>query len=188
MKEVNFGAMGAVLFYTVGLPGAGKTTFAASLSCWLDVPHLRGDKIGLELFRFPTFSIQERQIVYAEMNRRAEESLRAGKHTLYDATVNTRAQRDQLAALARQYGGKAVGIWVEVPIQLAKTRAGKLRDGGIGPVARIIPPHIFDQYLAAFEAPENDEEIAIVAGDASFALQYRRLQRQMRDASWPALI
>lgn len=178
--------MSAVLFYTVGLPGAGKTTFAGSLSFWLGAPHLRGDKIGLELFRFPTFSPQERQMVYGEMNRRAGESLRAGKHVLYDAAVNTRAQREQLTQLARQYGGEAVGVWVDVPIVMAKRRAGKMRDSGIaGPVARIIPPHIFDQYAAAFEAPANGENIAIIAGDVCFALQYRRLQRQLRGAGLP---
>lgn len=181
--------MGAVLFYTVGLPGAGKTTFAGSLSYWLKVAHLRGDKIGLELFRFPTFSPQERQMVYSEMNRRAGESLRAGKHVLYDAAVNTRVQRDQLTDLARQYGGEAIGVWLEVPTNLAKNRAGKMRDSGVaGPVARIIPPHIFDQYLAAFEAPMDGENVVIVAGNACFALQYRRLQRQLLGADLPRLV
>jgi len=179
----------SVLFYTVGLPGAGKTTFAASLSTWLDVEHLRGDKIGLELFRFPTYSPQERQVVYAEMNSRAAEGLHAGKHILYDAAVNTREQRRQLVALARQHGGEAVGVWVDVPTPLAKGRAGKLRDSSlVGPVARIIPPHMFDQYAAAFEAPTDDEDIAIVAGDACFHLQYRRLQRQLHGAGLPKII
>lgn len=176
--------MSAVLFYTVGLPGAGKTTLARNLSHWLGAQHLRGDKIGLELFRFPTYSPQERQMVYAEMNRRTGENLRAGRHVLYDAAVNSRVQRQQLAALAKQHGGSAVGIWVQVPTDLAKSRAGKLRDSGLsGPVARILPPHIFDQYALAFEAPSGDERVIVVAGDACFALQYRRLQRQLIGAA-----
>jgi predicted kinase len=172
--------MSAVLFYTIGLPGSGKTTFAASLSFWLQVPHLRGDRIGLELFRFPTFSPQERQMVYAEMGRRAEESLRSGRHIVYDAAVNTKAQRDQLRALAEQCSAEAIGVCIVVPAQLAKNRAGKLRNDGIGPVSRIIPPHIFDQYLAAFEVPTHEQDVIRVSGDASFTLQYRRLQRQLR--------
>ena len=176
--------MSAVLFYTVGLPGAGKTTFARHMSHWLGVQHLRGDKIGLELFRFPTFSPQERQMVYAEMGRRAGESLRRGQHVVYDAAVNTRAQRVQLEQLAKQHGGAAVGVWVQVPTEVAKKRAGQLRDANlVGPVARIIPPHIFDQYLAAFEAPTSERNIIAVAGDAYFALQYRRIQRQLRGSS-----
>lgn len=130
-------------------------------------------------------------MVYAEMGRRAGEQLRAGQHVLYDAAVNTRAQRDQLMTLAKQYGGEAVGVWIDVPINLAKSRAGKARDAGVaGPVARVVPPHIFDQYAAAFEAPADDEKITMVAGDVYFALQYRRLQRQLRgvDAGLPILI
>lgn len=174
-------AMRPVLFYTVGLPGAGKTTFASSLSYWLAVSHLRGDKIGLELFRFPTYSPQERQMVYTEMNKRAGDSLRAGRHVLYDAAVNTRVQRDQLKALAKEHGGVAIGVWVHVPTEMAKKRAGKLRDSGlVGQVARIIPPHIFDQYAAAFEKPGDNEPVIVVSGDAYFTLQYRRLQRQLR--------
>jgi predicted kinase len=183
-------AMKPVLFYTVGLPGAGKTTFASSLSYWLGVPHLRGDKIGLELFRFPTYSPHERQTVYAEMNRRAGASLQKRQHILYDAAVNTRAQREQLKELAAQHGGVAVGVWINVPTELAKKRAGKLRDGGVvGQVARIIPPHIFDQYAAAFEKPGNNEPVVVVAGNAYFTLQYRRLQRQLRGgAKLPQII
>lgn len=172
--------MRPVLFYTVGLPGAGKTTFARSLSFWLATEHLRGDKIGLELFRFPTYSPAERQAVYGEMNRRAAAHLAANKHILYDAAMNTRRQRAQLAELAQQHGGQAVGIWIDVPLVLAKKRAATVRDSGlVGPVARVIPPHIFDQYAAAFELPAQEEPIIHIAGNAPFALQYRRLVRQL---------
>jgi predicted kinase len=177
--------MRPVLFYTVGYPGAGKTTLASRLSFWLGAEHLRGDKIGIELFRFPTYSPQERAMVYGEMNRRAGNHLLNGKHVLYDASTNTYAQRTQLAKLAEQYGGQAIGIWVQVPMPLAKKRAGTARsDGLVGAVVRIIPPHIFDQYVAAFEAPQNDERIITISGDAVFPLQYRRIQRQLhRDPS-----
>jgi predicted kinase len=172
--------MSAVLFYTIGLPGAGKTTFAKNFSHWLNTEHLRGDKIGLELFHFPTYSPQERQMVYAEMNQRATKHLRQGRSAVYDAAINTRSQRDQLTALARGLNCEAVGVWVQVPILLAKSRAGKLRsDGQVGPVVRIIPPHIFDHYAAAFEAPSNDENVVLVSGDANFTLQYHRLRRQL---------
>jgi predicted kinase len=179
----------SILFYTVGLPGAGKTTLANNFSHWLGATHLRGDKIGLELFRFPTFSPQERQMVYAEMGRRAGENLRVGRHVLYDAAMNTRSQRGQLEALASRHGGVAVGVWIQVPTDLAKQRAGKLRDAGLtGPVARVIPPQIFDQYAAAFEAPSNDEKIILVTGTAPFALQYRRIRRQLSGVSLPPLV
>jgi predicted kinase len=156
----------------------------------LNVEHLRGDKIGIELFRFPTYSPQERAMVYGEMNRRAGKHLSQGKHVLYDAATNTYAQRAQLTALAEQYGGRAVGLWVQVPTALAKRRAGTARsDGLVGAVVRIIPPQVFDQYVAAFETPQPNERIIPISGEAAFPLQYRRLQRQLgRNSSTPRLI
>lgn len=173
--------MGAVLFYTVGYPGAGKTTLASRLSFWLGAEHLRGDKIGLELFHFPTYSAEERRVVYAEMGRRAGQQLADGRAAVYDAATNTHAQRQALTHLAQQYGGTAIGLWVDVPAAVAKRRAGTARDHGLaGRVVRVIPPHLFDQYAAAFEAPLPGELVVHVSGTAPFALQYRRLQRQLR--------
>src|SRR5438046_1398870 len=99
--------MRPVLFYTIGYPGAGKTSLANRLHYWLGAEHLRGDAIGLELFRFPTYSPHERTMVYAEMDERAGVNLRAGKHVLYDASTNTLAQRNHLTELAEQHGGMA---------------------------------------------------------------------------------
>ena len=172
--------MRPVLFYTVGYPGAGKTTFASRLGFWLGAQHLRGDKIGLELFRFPTYSPEERQAVYSEMSRRAAEELRAGRHVVYDAATNTAALREALIRLAEANGGRAVGLWIEVPVDLAKRRAGQARDSGLaGAVVRVIPPYVFDQYVAAFEAPQN-EHVLRIPGDVAFPYQYRHLQRHMR--------
>jgi hypothetical protein len=162
------------------------------LGVLLKTEHLRGDKIGFQLFPFPTFSPSERAAVYQEMNRRAGDSLRAGKHVVYDAAVNTAAQRDALERLAQINGGRAIGMWVRVPTDLAKRRAGKARDSGIGqPVARIIPPHIFDQYVAAFENPQRGEPVVILPGDQSFYYQYSRLRRilfRARIAKLPPLV
>lgn len=173
--------MRPVLFYTVGYPGAGKTTIANALSFWLGGMHLRADKIGLELFRFPTFSPAERQAVHQEMQYRAAEALQNGRTVIYDAATNTHAQRAAVAALGRKLGIPAIGVWVQVPAELAMNRAGTLRDSRlVGPVGRIIPPAIFMQYVQTFERPDQDEHIVALSGETPFALQYRRLQRELR--------
>ncbi len=173
--------MKPILFYTIGFPGAGKTTLVSHLAGVLGGEHLRGDKIGLELFRFPTYSPAERKMVQDEMVRRAIDSLARGHHAFFDASNNTHAQRATILSLAKHQGTVAVGLWVRTPTALAKKRAGTARDSGIaGNVVRIIPPHVFDQYVVAFEPPAPAETIADLSGDASFYLQYRRLHRQLR--------
>ncbi len=172
--------MAALLFYTIGYPGSGKTTMASSLATLLDGEYLRGDKIGLELFRFPTFSQAERIAVHQEMSRRAADALRQGRHVLYDANNNTAQQRSAIVELARQNGAIAIGLWVQTPIDIAKKRAGTARDGGLaGSLVRIIPPHIFDQYVAAFETPQGEHGVLPISGAVPFYLQYRRLQQRL---------
>lgn len=128
-------------------------------------------------------------MVYAEMARRAGAHLQAGRHVLYDAATNTIAQREHVAQLAEQYGGEAIGIWVQVPVAIAKKRAATARSDGLtGAVIRVIPPHIFDQYAAAFELPQPHERIIVLSGDAPFPLQYRRLQRQLRNYRLPRIV
>jgi predicted kinase len=147
----------------------------------LEIAHLRGDKIGLELFRIPTFSAEERRLVYEEMEKRAADELHAGRHVVYDAAVNTAAQRRQLSEVAARHGGQAIGLWIQTDTPIAKRRAGKARDSGLaGAVVRVIPPQLFDQYVAAFEEPGAHEIILSVSGQALFYLQYRRLRRQMQ--------
>jgi predicted kinase len=186
MPHVNYHAynMRSILFYTVGYPGAGKTTFAKSLGHWLNADYLRGDKIGFELFHFPTYSPDEKKAVHKEMQHRASESLKKGRYVLYDAAMNTSRERGQLREFAKSCGAQAIGIWLRVPTEVAKRRAATVRDRtftGSGPVARVIPSHIFDQYAAAFQAPQADENVLKVPGDVNFSIQYRQLQRQLRE-------
>lgn len=183
--------MRPILFYTVGLPGAGKTTLARGLATTLAGEHLRGDKIGLELFKFPTFSPEERRVVHAEMSYRAAECLKNGRHVIYDAATNTTELRQQIARMAESHGAQAIGLWVQTATATAKKRAAKPRDAGlVGAVVRVVPPHIFDQYAAAFQQPSPQENIIILSGEASFYLQYRRLMRQLyaRGVRTPRLI
>ena len=90
------------------------------------------------------------------------------------------------------FGGgrsEAVGVWVQVPMGLAKKRAATARDGGLrGTIVRIIPPHIFDQYAAAFETPIASEQVIPMAGNVCFELQYRRLRRQLPGAGLRPLV
>lgn len=176
----NMLEMSSVLFYTIGLPGAGKTTFAASLSNWLGAVNISDAKVALELFRFPTYSPREMKLVHTEMAKRAAKALQAGRHVVFDASMNSREQRRQLNAFAQNHGCKAIGIWLDAPLALAMSRAGKARTSLSGAVSRVVPPKLFEHYAAKFEAPTQDETTLIIPGDTSFPVQYHQLSRHLR--------
>jgi predicted kinase len=169
-----------VLFYTIGYPGAGKTTLARNLARWFDGPHLRADRIGLQLFVVPTFSEAERKAVYQHMDYQAILALNKGNFVSYDGALNAAAQRHHLHDLAAEHNARAIGIWLDVPEHIARDRAGRLRDVGIGGSGgRIVPPEVFDRYKAAFEAPSANETHIKVDGSLPFSYQYRSIRRQL---------
>ena len=173
--------MQPLLLYTIGYPGAGKTSLARNLAGWFGGPHLRADEIGMRLFVMPTFSAQERQIVYQHMDQEAMAALNQKQVVLYDGTLNKPAERIRLEELAKQRGGQAVGLWVQVPYEVAKDRAGRLRDVGVGNVhGRVIPPEVFDRYASALQEPRSHEFVVQIDGRMSFGKQYYSLYRQLR--------
>ena len=157
-----------LLFYMVGYPGSGKTTFASTFAFRNKVVHLHADRIGFELFRAPTFKADERDVVMREMNRRAYDKLRAGKSVLFDAGANTARQREQLRHIARKAGTEAVGIWIQTPPNIAFERLVKPRlimDIKVTFGARTKEGRAsFNDIVAHFEEPDNEPYIVAVSG------------------------
>ena len=172
--------MQPILFYTIGYPGAGKTSFAGHLAGWFGTEHVRADQIGLNLFPRPTFSPAERKATYQMMDYQSRELMNKGKIVLYDGTLNTVAERQHLAELAIQCGGQAIGLWMTVPTSTAKERAARLRDVGVGGGGgRVVPPEIFDRHVASFEQPTTGESYIEIDGLQPFGYQYRFLQHAL---------
>lgn len=172
--------MQPLLFYTIGYPGAGKTSFARQLARWFGGAHLQADKIGMQLFVLPTFSEAERAAVYQHMDHQAIIALNEQRVVLYDGTLNSLQQREHLRQVAARQGAQAIGLWLTLPIDVAKERAGRIRNVGNGQIGgRVVPPAVFDRHVAAFQAPGHDEVIARVDGMQPFGFQYRNLRQQL---------
>lgn len=173
--------MAATLFYMIGFPGAGKTTFAKHLANELKIDHIYGDRIGYELFVRPRFTPEEVQAVQAAMERRVMVGLRRGSSVIYDAMLHSRASRKALTDLAQAHGGQAVGIWVKTPEKVARTRAGVVRSADFAnDYKRIVPPELFDRHLQLLELPRPGEQVVEVWGTASFTMQYASFRAQTR--------
>jgi hypothetical protein len=71
---------------------------------------------------------------------------------------------------------------------MARDRAGRLRDIGIGGSGgRIVPPEVFDRYKAAFEAPSANEIHVKVDGSLPFSYQYHSIRRQLQGHGLPVI-
>ncbi|MGF7229449.1 MAG: AAA family ATPase [Candidatus Saccharibacteria bacterium] len=167
------------LFYTVGYPGAGKTTFARKLSCELKLIHLYGDKVGYELFGRPNFSANQIELVHSKMSALASYHLAQNTSVLYDCLNSTVHQRDKLRLLAGNR--QAIGIWIDTPQDIARKRAGKIRISEFAEnYFRMIPDSLFDRYLAVFEAPGCNEKVLRISGAEPYEAQLAAFTAQLQ--------
>ena len=173
-----------VLFYMIGYPGSGKTTFAMQFAKNRALMHLYADKIGVEIYRQPTFSEAERQHVLEEMDWRAHNYLHDNVGVVYDANMNTVADRERLRDLAKRNKTIAIGIWIQTPPAIAEERLREVRTindlhliylryktlGGID---------YFSKIVAAFEAPRAEKNIVTTSGTAPFDQQFAEIEKQL---------
>jgi len=162
-----------ILFYTMGYPGAGKTTLAKSLELSYGFIHVHADKLAFELLTFPKYSKEEVNLVHGVMQDRAIDYLSNGQSLVYDASVNNFILRRKLVELAKNNGALAIGLWLNTPIKIALSRASQARNSeGMVNFVRITPPHIFKIAVSNFERPlKIEREIIRVSGAEDFTDQ-----------------
>lgn len=152
------------LYLMMGLPGAGKTTAAQQISELIGAVHLSSDEIRRELFPNSTFTQDEHDALYAQLDQRVERALSAGHSVVYDANLNRQAHRHEKYQLARQLGADAVLVWVQTPEDIARERrvlAQPQQD--LTPTSET-PAQMFDRIARVLEAPGVDEPHVLIDG------------------------
>ena len=97
-----------VKILVMGLPGAGKTTLALSLSPRIRAVHFNADAVRREISRDLGFSTQDRIEQARRMGWLCDRVVEAGGHALADLVCPTPETR-----AAFQAGGPALVIWVD---------------------------------------------------------------------------
>ncbi len=113
--------MSWVIWFT-GLPGCGKTTIAQLVGTLLEekgivVKYLQLDEIRRVVTPNPTYSEEERDIVYASLAYMAKLLAEAGNNVIIDATANNRRYRDlardQIPHFAEVYVKASIPVCIE---------------------------------------------------------------------------
>jgi len=79
-----------------GLPGVGKTTIAKNLAPLIDAVILSSDKIRKELTPNPTYTKEERKLIYDVMVLIAVYLQNSGTNIILDATFNKEDSRNKV--------------------------------------------------------------------------------------------
>lgn len=109
--------------WLTGLPGSGKSTIASLLQKKLKAKKIPAQLISIDMLRHavtpkPTYSEEERGMVYAAMVFTAKLLTENGINVIIDATGNRKRYRDQ----AREQIKKYVEIYLRCPLNLCMER------------------------------------------------------------------
>lgn len=151
------------LFMMFGYPGAGKTTTAKIIHELTGAEHLASDVIRLEMFPKPTYNQAEHDALYAELDKRTEELLKAGKSVIYDANLNRYVHRLEKYALCDRTKARAILLWVQAPKDLARERAVLRGHHHLVPQDETFES-MFDRVSNTLEEPREDEPLYTLDG------------------------
>lgn len=126
-------AIMAWAIWITGLPGSGKTTVAQGAAALAAAAGRRVRTLELDAIRRlvtpdPTYSEEERGILYRALAVMAALLVEGGTNVLVDATANRRAYRD----LARRMIPQFAEVYLRCPLEVCRARE-RQRFGGYAP-------------------------------------------------------
>jgi len=114
------------LLIACGLPGTWKTETTEEVSRIKGIPLLRSDLIRLEVLKNEDIfdekvasNMDKRTMVYDEMFRQADESLKKSSGVILDATFVTQSLRRRAAAIAAKHSATFIILQTDCPQEVA---------------------------------------------------------------------
>lgn len=111
-----------------GLPGSGKSFFAARLAEHLSALHLNSDTVRRQLFETRSYSVEEKKRVYEELLRMMGKGLQKFPYVVVDATFYQARLREQFTKAADKTGNKVIFIEVVAEEGLIRERLSRKRE------------------------------------------------------------
>ncbi len=105
-----------------GLPGSGKTTFAAALRKLAPVAVITSDDVRAATVTVPSYTKAESGRVFAAIRAAAAQLLSAGHSTLIDATNLIEGERAIMYRAAAETGARLVVVLVTAPPEVVRER------------------------------------------------------------------
>lgn len=162
--------MQPTLILLLGVPGAGKSTFAKQLAAQLNAPRISADTVRKNMFDNPREHMNGTDDLKVSnvMSYITHEILTAKQSVIYDGLIESYDKRQALYVLARGTEAKCLLIEVSVTEEVA--------------MKRLAPPEITQEYIDSYKRmladfmetyePPRDTEVAVVIhGNAPFEKQ-----------------
>lgn len=173
MKPLTSASPHAIIM--IGIPGAGKSTFADHFA---------------ETFQAPIVSETKLQRQY-DLSEPAAETLRdtilteymkTHRTVLIDGGLEAKDKREELVRKLIKSGYRPLIVWVQTDTTEAFRRASKPYPKGSG-----LSSEEFERLLDIFQAPGEKEKMVVISGKHTYASQLKIILKQLAtpDASQP---
>ena len=152
------------LIIGIGIPGSGKTTVLKDFAKKWEYIYICPDDIRAEMTGDPSDQSKNKE-VWDEARKRVQDHFQKGDTIVFDATLANQEQRKEFLAFARKNGAEKIeGIFLDIPLELAKERnEGRKRKvpehvlEKMDESIRNFPPEIEDGLDALFTLDENQK-------------------------------
>lgn len=146
-----------MLILIMGLPGAGKTTFARALAEKTGAVHLNSDIVRRNIGKRGAYTPADKQAVYEELFRRTEASLQQGRDVIVDSTFYKASIRKPYEQLAEKYDHPLKLIVVKADEAVLQERLAQPRPDSEADFS------VYQKIKAEYEPP--DESLLVLWSD-----------------------
>ena len=151
----------------VGIPGAGKTTFAENFAKTFHAPYINprsiSDLTGID----DEATERVTKLLFDELLKT--------RHTLiYEGSTFAKVQREALETMIIKAGYKPLLVWVQTDPFESKRRATK-KGAGTSPISA----SAFDALVAQFQNPTEKEKPVVISGKHTYTTQLRTVLKRL---------
>ena len=147
----------------LGNPGSGKTTVAKIIEEITGAKRLTSDEERFKRFSRPSFSPEEHDSLYSQLDKETANLLTVGKSVIYDANLNRYTHRADKYKICDRIGAKAVLIWLNTDRELSKHRSTDKQRQHLWPDGET-PRDMFERIANLIETPRPNENPIIFDG------------------------
>lgn len=147
------------LYVLIGIPGSGKSTWARENAQRLHAVVVSSDSVRRDL-RAHGQNPLDGDLVFADVEHRAREQLRAGRSVILDATHSLRKYRTYALYLAGDFHARRIAIWFDVPLEVCLRRNVQRTKQIFG--EEEVPEAVVRRMHARLQPPGKDEFDEIV--------------------------
>jgi len=151
----------------VGIPGAGKSTFAEHFANTFQAPIIDREVINAIVDHNET---QSKEIVGLML----DELLKTHRTVVYVGSTHTKTSRVELAKKVTAAGYQPLLVWVQTESQEALRRATRKRKNG-NPMSQ----EAFDAAIKQFSPPHATEKAIVISGKHTYATQLKIILKHL---------